>query len=241
LIDPDADFKESANVYELTIQPEKILDLDLVFSPTEVASYEFDLPITINKPAAIHLYSSYDQMTPYSTSEFMASANVKTPATAVPGTRSAHGSRQSSINYATPRRRITAIGLRSALKLTETKIHFKIPIKYYEKLKEGGFYEAKSTVMTNNSNRNLKWCLDMRNSNKITEQGIFKICNGSKVPFVNPSGMSFGPEGEIKPNESFEFQILFSPGLLFSIYLYFFLLNILTVLILKRSTWHLQL
>ena len=52
MIDPDADFKESANVYELTIQPEKILDLDLVFSPTEVASYEFDLPITINKPAA---------------------------------------------------------------------------------------------------------------------------------------------------------------------------------------------
>jgi len=192
------------------------------------------LPISINKPAAIHLYNNYDPMTPYSTSEFMASANIKTPVTTVPGTRSGQSSRHSSNSY-TPRRRITAIGLRSALKLTETKIHFKIPIMYYEKLKEGGFYEAKSTVMTNTSNRNIKWCLDMRNSNKITEQGIFKICNGSKVPFVNPSGISFGPEGEIKPNESFEFQILFCPGLLFIQKKHLFLLAILNFEIEKKD------
>ena len=34
--DPEANLKETGNVYELIIQPEKILDLDLVFSPTEV-------------------------------------------------------------------------------------------------------------------------------------------------------------------------------------------------------------
>ncbi len=146
-------------------------------------------------------------MTPYpSSSEFMASQNGKTPATRSSLTRN------SIVNYA-PKRRITAIALRNAIKLSEMKINFKIPIMYYEKLKEGGFYEAKSTTMSNHSNRNIKWCFDMRNSNKITEQGVFKICNGSMVPFVNPSGKSYGPEGEIKPNEKIDFKILFCPGI----------------------------
>lgn len=162
------------------------------------------MPIIINRPTSAGLYSSYDQLTPYPASEFMDSTNIKTPPTR--STTSRH-----SLAAFTPKRRITAIGLRNAIKLTETKINFKIPIMYFEKLKEGGFYEAKSTIMSNHSNRNIKWCLDMRNSNQVTEQGIFKICNGSMVPFCNPDGKSFGPEGDIKPNEKFEFKILFCP------------------------------
>ena len=54
--------------------------------------------------------------------------------------------------------------------------------------------------------------MDLRNANKITEEGIFKICNGSMVPFISPGSKSFGPEGEIKPGESFELKILFCPS-----------------------------
>jgi len=73
-----------------------------------------------------------------------------------------------------PHCKVTAIGLRYALKLSTSKIAFKIPITYLEKLKDGGFYEAKSTVMTNLSHRSVKWCLDLRHVNKVTEEGIFK-------------------------------------------------------------------
>jgi hypothetical protein len=47
----------------------------------------------------------------------------------------------------------------------------------------------------------------------VLEDGVFKICNGSMTPFVqnNDSTNSFGPEGELKPNESYELKVLFSP------------------------------
>ena len=94
------------------------------------------MPIYINRPTSINMYSSFDQMTPYPASDFMASVNDKTTLTRSTLSRN-------TIPSFLPRRRITAIGLRNALKLSEAKINFKIPIMYYEKLKEGGFYEAK--------------------------------------------------------------------------------------------------
>jgi hypothetical protein len=66
--------------------------------------------------------------------------------------------------------------------------------------------------MTNHSHRPVKWCIDMRKSNKVLEEGIFKICDGSMIPFGNSDAKSYGPEGEIKQNESYEIKVLFCPG-----------------------------
>lgn len=66
--------------------------------------------------------------------------------------------------------------------------------------------------MVNESHRNIKWCIDMRKSNKVLEEGIFKLCDGSMIPFVTIDKKSAGPEGELKPNESFELKVLFSPS-----------------------------
>lgn len=52
----------------------------------------------------------------------------------------------------------------------------------------------------------------MRKANKVLENGIFKICDGAMIPFVSRDNHSYGPEGEIKPGESFELKILFCPG-----------------------------
>lgn len=72
--------------------------------------------------------------------------------------------------------------------------------------------------MMNQSHRNVKWCIDMRKSNKVLEDGIFKLCNGSMVPFVTNDKKNIGPEGELKPNESFELKILFCPGKFFILF-----------------------
>ncbi len=212
-LDKSVEVNEIENNYELILLGEKSVELLLVFSPSEVASYEFELPMIINRPDTIDirefdyldkLGSKNDRM-----SEFLSSkTNTKT-----------NFSRKTSANSAftliqgpLPRCKVTAIGLRHALKLSVSKIAFKIPITYLEKLKDGGFYEAKSTLMTNLSHRSVKWCLDLRNVNKVTEEGIFKVCGSSMVPFVNHGGSKApGPEGEIKPNESFELKILFCP------------------------------
>lgn len=90
----------------------------------------------INRPTSANIYSSYDQLTPYPASDYMTSVNEKTPPTRSTVTRN-------TLPSFYPKRRVTAIGLRNALKLSESKVSFKIPIMYYEKLKEGGFYEAK--------------------------------------------------------------------------------------------------
>lgn len=120
--------------YEILIQPNQIVDLDLLFSPTEVATYEFDIPMFVNK----RLDNKYDDETrspsPYQ-SDYDASLVEKTPVTR-------KSSRHSLVNLV-PKRKITAIGLRPAIHLSEPKIVFKIPITYFENLKEGGFYEAR--------------------------------------------------------------------------------------------------
>ena len=67
--------------------------------------------------------------------------------------------------------------------------------------------------MTNYSHRKIKWCLDMRKSNRILENGIFKFCHGSMAPFVSNSHKDIGPEGEISPNETFQIMVLFCPSI----------------------------
>ena len=89
--------------------------------------------------------------------------------------------------------------------------------------------------MTNCSNRSLKWCVNLRNSNRVTEEGIFKVCNGSMIPFVNRDAKSFGPEGELRSGESFELKILFCPGLYLSIFKTAMKQSILIVMF-KRQT-----
>ena len=67
-------------------------------------------------------------------------------------------------------------------------------------------------MLINQSHRPVKWCFDLRRSNKVLEDGIFKVCDGSMVPFISTDKKSYGPEGEIQPKESYELKILFCPG-----------------------------
>ena len=66
---------------------------------------------------------------------FMSSTRGKSPV--------AKSSRTYLVNIVS-KRGINAIGLRPALQLSDLKLYFKIPIMYLEKLKKGGFYDAKS-------------------------------------------------------------------------------------------------
>lgn len=208
--DKAVEIKECDNNYELTSYANKSIELHLVFSPTEVASYDFELPVIVNRPESINLHE-FDYLDTLKSkseqiSEFLSSNN---------NTKTNFNSRKTSaysiFQAALPHCKVNAIALRHALKISCPKLSFRIPITYLEKLREGGFYEAKSTMMTNLSHRTVKWCLDMRNVNQVCEEGIFKICNGSMIPFVNHGGKAPGPEGEIKPNESFELKVLFCP------------------------------
>lgn len=101
-----------------------------------MANYDFDLPMTVNRRVETK-FEDYDLSgTPFQ-SEYISAFNNRDKSAV---TRKS--SRQSLLNLV-PKRRITAIGLRHAIKLSNPKINFSIPITYYERLKDGGFYEAK--------------------------------------------------------------------------------------------------
>jgi hypothetical protein len=137
-------------IYEVEIQSNQTLEMELNFSPNEVASYDFDLPIFINRTL---LNSQSDQaidqynfsqlnsaLSPYyeKMTESEQMMREKTPMT-----RKSNGSRVTTAQHQFLKRRVTAVGLRHALHLSNSTINFKIPIRYFENLKEGGFYEAK--------------------------------------------------------------------------------------------------
>lgn len=195
------------NNYKVLIGGEQSLKLSLTFSPSEVSSYDFELPIYINKLRQKNSLRDYEDlkstMDETKFSEFLKSSYQENATPTFKSTRLIHG------NY--PQRKVIAIGLRPALKLSTTKIRFEVPLVNLERLKHGGFYEAKSILMTNYSHKKVKWCLDMRKANSILEKGIFQFMHGSMIPFVSVDGKSPGPEGEIQSGESFQIMVLFCP------------------------------
>lgn len=137
-------------IYEVEIQSNQTLEMELNFSPNEVASYDFDLPIFINRTL---LNSQSDQaIDQYNLSQFNSALSPyyekmteseQMMREKTPMTRKSNGSRVTTAQHQFLKRRVTAVGLRHALHLSNSTINFRIPIRYFENLKEGGFYEAK--------------------------------------------------------------------------------------------------
>ena len=167
--------------YEVTLKSRQIVDMELIFTPTEVASYEFELPLIINKQSIEESFFNFESQEKdgivCSNSSPMPSEFVSSPTPTRRSSKYNRGSHGSSaiLNSFVPKRNISAIALRHALEISDLKVEFKIPITYLETLKDGGFYEAKSIFLTNRSHRPVKWCLDMRKSNKILEEGNLNL------------------------------------------------------------------
>jgi hypothetical protein len=66
-------------------------------------------------------------------------------------------------------------------------------------------------VLVNNSNKKLKWGLDLRKVSKAMEEGILKFLHNSGVPFVN-DGSSNGIEGELEPGQTMPITVAFCPS-----------------------------
>lgn len=150
-------------VYEIEIQANETIDMELKFSPTEVASYDFELPVFINRTMSAlsnlddiqnrFTQSQLNSVTPYQ-SEMGGGGGAASSAapTALSRDKTPFTQKTSRSSTAfvqkTLKRKVTAVGLRHALHLSSSLISFKIPIKYFENLKDGGFYEAKVRVFS---------------------------------------------------------------------------------------------
>ena len=69
---------------------------------------------------------------------------------------------------------------------------------------------SQSTVLVNNSDRKLKWALDLSKGNQILDDGVFKFLRSGGVPFL---GFGEGRvEGYLDAGETTVLNIVFCPG-----------------------------
>ncbi|XP_069746190.1 cilia- and flagella-associated protein 47-like isoform X2 [Narcine bancroftii] len=164
-------FEESADAIQDPLNPllhvvnligKESVKCVLFFSPTEVASYDFKLPVNINGNTSPSPPPSSIPPDPY---DDAASVQLQNPPT------------QS--------RRVKATVLYPPIKLSTTKVEFSLTPGYNDL----GVIEADSFVkkieIENISNRETKWMLEFnRQENKALEEGIFRIynLNGSLQP-----------------------------------------------------------
>ncbi|KAL3884217.1 hypothetical protein ACJMK2_030436, partial [Sinanodonta woodiana] len=188
--------------YAVTLQPEETIEGEINFIPSEVAAYDFILPVTIN-----HTGAPSPAPTPF-------------PPTPAPSNKN---SLQHIINpkpqpftVITPRKHVIATGLRQPLQLSSNRIEFSMPASFYDPSLTAGQAQSKGTIFVNNIDKKLKWVIDLRVSSKALEQGVFKFLHPSGGPFPTPRGEhdesnSPGVEGTLDPGQTQEVDILFCP------------------------------
>ncbi|XP_078698604.1 cilia- and flagella-associated protein 47-like isoform X8 [Branchiostoma floridae x Branchiostoma belcheri] len=194
-------------MYRYMLEGEEIVPCELVFSPTEVASYDFLMPVHIN---------AMDAPSP-TPSSF--------PPTPAPSVQHIIPPRIIEVSIATPRRRIMATALRQPLQVSNLHLEFYLPPGFMElgiasDVGQRGSNSAASpdkkhieqyTILVNNSSSPITWGLDLEAcKSEALEEGTFKFLGPGGVPFVNYREK--GIEGTLQPGETYELGVLFCPN-----------------------------
>ncbi|CAH1800026.1 unnamed protein product [Owenia fusiformis] len=181
--------------YTLTLDGHEVVQTTLTFTPTEVASYDFVIPVTINQIGA------------------PSPAGTPFPPTPAPSNKNtiAHiiNPRPIQFTVATPRRRVVATALRQPLQMSHLNLDFSLSPLAHEMQETSGSGLTKGTLLVNNSDKTLKWCLDLSKTNTVVEQGIFQFLHSSGVPFLSHG--EGGVDGELEPGQTQSIGVLFHP------------------------------
>ncbi|XP_052240686.1 cilia- and flagella-associated protein 47-like isoform X3 [Dreissena polymorpha] len=185
-------------MFSVTLNPEEVVEGELIFMPTEVAAYDFTLPVIIN-----HTGAPSPAPTPF-------------PPTPAPSNKN---SLQHIINpkpqpftVDTPRKHVIATALRQPLQLSTNKIELFAPASFHDVSIQSGQMQSKGTIFVNNSDKELQWAIDLRINNKTMDDGVFKFIHPSGAPFTDPTGENKGYiEGSLKPGETQQVAVMFCP------------------------------
>ncbi|XP_021363645.1 cilia- and flagella-associated protein 47-like isoform X2 [Mizuhopecten yessoensis] len=190
-------------MFTVTMAPEETIEGEIIFTPSEVAAYDFIMPVIINQIGA-----PSPAPTPF-------------PPTPAPSNKNSiqHiiNPRPQPLSIATPRKHVIATALRQPLQLSSNKIEFALPSTFEDPTASTGLGVSKhtvqqGTVLVNNSDKPLKWLLDLSAPVKALQDGIIKFIHPSGVPFVvmDPQE-SKGVEGILEPGQTQHIAILFCP------------------------------
>uniref|UniRef100_UPI00398E85F1 cilia- and flagella-associated protein 47-like isoform X2 n=1 Tax=Pristiophorus japonicus TaxID=55135 RepID=UPI00398E85F1 len=163
--DPSQD-SLNPQLYAVVLGPKESIRCELSFTPTEVASYDFNLPVNMN-----------------------GSTSPSPPPSSVPNDPyddiSIDSSQVQILSPATPSHRVQATALSPPLELSTTKVEFSLLPGYNDLGAIAADPFVKKIEIENISNKEIKWMLDLNSQENTTlEEGIFRIYhyNGSLKP-----------------------------------------------------------
>ncbi|XP_055888207.1 cilia and flagella-associated protein 47-like isoform X1 [Biomphalaria glabrata] len=188
------------DMYSVTLDPLETIDGEMTFTPTQVAAYDFVLPLTINQ------LNSRPGSTPCSSSSYRKSSKP--------------GSVSSTVHIIQPKpvqpcvdipcRHVIATALRQPLKLSATWVEFLLPLNFLAMPNTLSAETTKTLVITNKGHEKMTWGLDLSQPNKHLDNGTFKFLHERGIPFIT-QGETRGIEGQIGPGQSKIILINFSP------------------------------
>ncbi|PIK59126.1 hypothetical protein BSL78_03931 [Apostichopus japonicus] len=198
----DADVMEESEdslhpgTFKATIQGLSTMKCQLEFTPTEVASYDFIVPVNINQTEA---------PTPDPT---------PLPPTPAPSYKSIHhiiAPRPINVTVATPKRRIVATALRQPLEMSHHNLDFTLPSGFLRLETTGTKAQCKATLLINNSGKVLNWSLDSKGCGTAVEEGVFQFISSRGVPFLSPREGGTNVEDMLEPGQTYDLGVNFCP------------------------------
>lgn len=187
-------------VYYVSLKSQKVLECALEFQPSEVASYDFIIPVSINHTVAPTPAPSTFPPTPAPSHMNWTISELITPVPSLAG-------------VATPSRRIVATALRPPLQISHSVLEFHLPSGYFELGIESGAGRAQGCLFVNNSDKPLSWTLHTKAAGPLLEDGIFKFLHRTGSPFTPSSAgkKSVIPDITLESGETFQLGVLFTP------------------------------
>lgn len=197
----DVPVDDGAGVYHVSLKGQQVMECALEFQPSEVASYDFVIPVRINHTVAPTPAPSTFPPTPAPSHMNWTISELMTPA-------------PSLVDVATPSRRVLATALRPPLQLSHSILEFRLPSGYFELGIESGAGRAQGCLFVNNSDQTLSWTLHTKAAGPLLEDGTFKFLHRTGSPFTPSSAgsrKSVIPDITLDSGETFQLGVLFTP------------------------------
>ncbi|XP_013416633.1 cilia- and flagella-associated protein 47 isoform X1 [Lingula anatina] len=185
-------------MHTVTLAGQEEVEAELIFTPTEVASYDFIIPVVVNATGAPSPAPTPFPPTP--------APSAKNTIEHIINPKPIH------VTIATPRRKVVATALRQPFQISHSKLEFTFPNGFTDQALGSGLGQNKGTLFINNSDKTLKWTVDVScDTNRILDRGIFKFLHSSGMPYLNYQDNNL-IEGTLEPGQTQSLGVLFCPN-----------------------------
>ncbi|XP_043927775.1 cilia- and flagella-associated protein 47 [Protopterus annectens] len=149
--------QDSSSLYSVELEEKETLECALVFSPKEVAAYDFNIPVNVNNAGAPSPPPSSIPKTPSGSEKHIVAPRPQT------------------VFVVTPSRRVQATGLRPPLLLSDSKMEFELHSGFIDFGIVSCNQAVKDVKLKNISKHDIAWKFDLSQAAKHLQSGMFKI------------------------------------------------------------------